>query len=360
MVFLALGGPPAAADGGGYDDTPQTPGEVGTPVLTEGGGAFDGTYVGGELPAEGAVIANFTREGVRFFAEVRVSEYAREESRVQGGRIEAEGEGVKLEVVDALAGYLEVELGPFRALTVVPAEGVTLEQGGGSSVNVRASGAEGVLFAWCEGRAFTLEAGQAHFATGEQACDVFFRAATQADVLPFVDLDDAVGQGNLGAEVSVGAEGPDAPVSRVSYGTVDVNVTLDDSRLTVAVAGTEAGGTSLLVLVPRSSIDMGDLVNATFDGRPLARASSSADALNATDDAGLPEYFLTSSGNLTALVLSVPHFSVHVFVLSVVPTVSLLGTTPQGVPLGDAAIPLLLGAVVAAGAAAALWRKPEE
>lgn len=358
--LLASGGPLASASNGGLDDTPQTPGEVGTPVLTGGGASFDGTYVDGELPAEGAVVANFTREGVRLFAEITVSEYARAETRVQGGRIEAQGEGVKLEVVDALAGYLEVEVGPSRALAIAPAEGVTLEAGDGGTVDVRGPGVEGVIFADCQGTSLSVESGRAVLATGLETCEVYFRAATEADVLPFSDLDDAIAGGNLGAEVSVSAEGPGAPVSRVTYGSVDVNVTLDDSRLSVAVAGTDPEGKSVLILLPRSSVDAADRVNATFDGRPVSLASSSADALNATDDGGEPEFYMTSSGNLTALVLSVSHFSVHLFVLSVVPLAFEPVITPVGVPLGEAAVPLLLGAVIAAGAAAALWRKPEE
>ncbi len=363
LLLLSFGpsaAPPVAADDGGFDDTPQTPGQLGAPVLTDGGAAFDGTYVDGRLPEEGAVVANFTRQGVRLFDSVTVSGYGRALTRVEGGRIEAEGPGVKLEVVDSPAGYLEVEAGPGRTVAFAPSGGVAFVAGEGGTVAVHGPGVEGLLFAVCEGRAMALVGGRAELSTGAQDCEAFFRAATQADVVPFADLDDAFSNGDLGAEVSVGAQGPEAPVTRVTYGPVEVNVTLDNGRLSVAVQGTSPEGKSVLVLLPRSSVDAAAAVNATYDGRAVARASSAADAFNASDDGGVPEYYLTSSGNLTAVVLTVPHFSVHQFVLAGAPAAVLLAPTNPGVPLGQAAVPLLLGTLVAAGAAAALWRKPED
>jgi hypothetical protein len=358
LSVVASATPLAAAEDGGFDETPQTPGEVGTPVLTQAGAAFEGTYVAGELPAQGAVVANFTRQGVRLFDNITVSEYTRAETKVDGGRVEAAGEGVRFEVVDSLAGYLEVETAPARVIAFGPAEGVTLEAGNGGTVDVHGPGVDGVIFAAGDGAGLTVVSGRAEILTDPSSFEVFFRAATQADVVPFGDLDDAIAGGDLGAEVSIGAEGPLAPITRVTYGQVEVNVTLDGSRLSMAVQGASPQGKSFLVLLPRASVDAGDHVNATYDGRSLARASSAADAFNATDDGGNPEYYMTSSGNLTALVLTVPHFSIHQFVLSVVPTAIDQVATPAGVPLGEAAIPLLLGAVVAAGAAAALWRRP--
>lgn len=359
-LLLGSAAPQALAQGGGLDDTPQTPGQVGAPVLAQGGAAFEGTYMSGELPSSGAVVANFTRQGARLFDAVQVSGYVRTESSVQGGRVEAKGEGVRLEILDALAGYLEVELAPGRSLTVVPAAGVSFEDAGGGSVDVRAEGLDGVLFTAGPGAGFGIEGGRAVLGAASQPTEVYFRAATEADVLAYSDLDDAMAMGNLGAEVSVGAQGPQAPVTRVTYGDLEVNVTLDDSRLTVGVAAGSPEGKSIFILIPRSSVEASDSVIATFDGQPLGRASSSADALNATDDGGQAEFFMTSSGNLTALVLSVPHFSVHLFALSVIPPARNPTLTPAGIPLGEAALPLLLGAVVAAGAAAALWRRPEQ
>ncbi len=358
LLVMLVGGaalPASASDGS--DDASEYPGQPGAVRVTAGG--FTGTYTSGDLPREDSVISEFAVGGARLLQSISVGGYEQMERSIEASSVEVEGTNAKLELADTPAAYMRLELRPGAAATIVPDAQASVSSAGTGSFRIASGSASGLIWADCEGASLVLGDGSLNLGPSEHDCKLLFRADTGAHPISQSDLDDALSGGVLAAEVTVEGDGTYEMRHVESFEPVEVQVQASDGHLLVALSGNVTGPRSVVILLPDRVLPDGDSLSATMDGRTMEAAASTAIALSATAGGENGSFARSSSGNVEAVVLSVPHFSVHIVELSVArgPAAGPLSGV-QPIAIGDAALPMVLAAVATVGAAVILVRRP--
>lgn len=108
-----------------------------------------------------------------------------------------------------------------------------------------------------------------------------------------------------------------AAVTANYLGEVEMLTAATRERVDLTISSTaQVGKTVIISLDPETIPGMrtGD-AEILFDGHAAAQASSYADILDATDDGGVAEYFVLAGEAGSQVLVSIPHFSVHVVTL---------------------------------------------
>ncbi len=151
-----------------------------------------------------------------------------------------------------------------------------------------------------------------------------------------LEVEKAIEDRRLGAQVAVGDEDVPDEVEVLSYDDVQVNVSKPDGKATpsdplrIRVEADLAEGRTVSVdiagkLLSARSADQVILhyYDVNDDGTEtevvLVKASDINDVLDPTDDEGQPEYWVVFDGEGAHILVSVPHWSIHVFTVAAVP-----------------------------------------
>lgn len=106
------------------------------------------------------------------------------------------------------------------------------------------------------------------------------------------------------------------------YDTVGIIPTeVKDGYVMLQVTGEQVtlGGKTLIINLDRTLLDSNREITLTYDGKPLEKAKGLSDILNPNDDGAHAEYYISENVEGRQVAVSIPHFSEHAIVISLVP-----------------------------------------
>ncbi|MEM3402016.1 MAG: DUF2341 domain-containing protein [Candidatus Hadarchaeales archaeon] len=146
------------------------------------------------------------------------------------------------------------------------------------------------------------------------------------------ELENAFLRGNLGAVVAIRIEAEKPGISR-GYEHKDLRITLgtvvfgEKVELVVENISSMENGTTVVINVENRVLPAGWTARVLLNDVEIALADDYVDALDPTNDNGLPEYYLVKGGRGIQVIVSIPYFSVHTITISTMPTVPLAGVS---------------------------------
>ncbi|HEX9710813.1 MAG TPA: hypothetical protein VGB42_12715 [Candidatus Thermoplasmatota archaeon] len=342
IAGAALPAPAAAAP-------PATPPGLGAFDFDVSAGTVEGAFVQFEVPEDTDVVANYTSDGTLFFEGVAVGGYALSSQEARGSLYNVRGTSAAAQVHDNPNAIMKITLEPNATATFTLGGSVALDGWNASALSLSVSGSNRTGAVWwtCGNASLTVAADNASFAVAAppSPCFVFFRSHVASSPSE-LHIAAAAGAQQLSAEVWVAES---SAFDAASYGAASVVVTRTDQGIVVSVDPAGVGPRSIVIRFVQPGGD--GSVQVQVDGRDAASASGIEDALDATDDSGLPEYTLHSTADGTALlVVSLPDGGPHVIHIEGVA----FAPPPD---MGPAIAGLALGAAAAGIAGAALFRR---
>jgi hypothetical protein len=290
-------------------------------------GVIEGAFVSLAAPAAGALVANYTSEGLLIIDALEVAGYQLQETMIQGAQLRVVGSGASARVHDSKNAVLKVELefaavGSFRF-----ADGVTVGPGPEGSFLLSFDGSNRTAALWtnCGAGAASLagggggddddDGGSLDYRVDVAAadpCDVFLRFRVEppppgAVPSPETAIDRAIEAGHLAAEVTVGEDAADRDDVAL-YADIEVLVGHADDRIVVSIQSQGPASVLVRFTPPGEGADLEILI----DGRPPAFAGGFEDAMNASDDGGQVEVNFERDGSGSLVVISVPDPQSHV------------------------------------------------
>lgn len=292
----------------------------------------DERHIGFEPLPDG--LANLTVNGHLILSSVRMEATEEFDSEHSDGTLRIEAGDNRLELHDAASGFLRFE-GATATVTLVFPEGVTHTVGEGpqseaSKVQYPGGGMaflESEGLEWLDDRTVEVELFMAfHVVPGQ------FNPEGPADPQVRAKLRAALVEGDtVGGEIHVGK---DSDPEVFAYDRVEIKLKHPKDRptaedpLVVTLSSDLPEGRTFVVHVNKSLLDdekrlvlryfdLPDGENGTAKTEVVFnRASSLDDILDPNDDAGQPEYYVVRDEHGLQVMVTVPHWSVHMVELS--------------------------------------------
>jgi hypothetical protein len=330
--------PPPTAQGAGQ-------GHVAQNATT---GVIEGAFISFVAPAAGALLENYTTDGVRFFSRVSVPGYALADTRFSGSLVRLLGSPASADVHDTPGPTLIATFLANASATFELGTGITAAAGpnGGLVLSVSGSNRTGTAWGDC---ALAIDLASTAFSVAAPAdCKVNFNSQAHTGANGS-NVAAAAQTGALAAEVYVG-DTPGDPSDIAAYGNATVIVAHAGDRTIVSVETLSDGPRS--VVIHFAAPAAGDHTQVLIDGKPAKAADGMDDALQPADDGGQIEYLLTADGSTGLLVVSLPNSGSHVIEMQSV------GAGPA--PPAASPSPLLaavLAMALVAGAAVVVFRR---
>lgn len=278
--------------------------------------------------ADGTGLANLTVRGLLVLSSVRMQAEGEFESRHSDHKLRVEVGKNRLELHDAAAGFLRFE-GPDAIVTLTFPPGAIHELGPAGKKAFIHYGAQGT--AQLDSRNMTWLDERTVQVTEFFAFHV--NKANGAETPERIKVKDAIERGDkVGAEIRVhrGAE-PEV----FAYDRVDVELRASRDKPTqadpirVILSSELPEGRTFVLHINRTVMDveagrvhlryfdLPDGANGTARTEVVFLAASSLDdILDPNDDSGQPEYYIVRDQNGLQVLVSVPHWSVHMVELS--------------------------------------------
>lgn len=279
---------------------------------------IDARHIGFDVDREGHALVNYTVDGTVLFSRI---EYGDDQSeftvRQDGARIRFQTDDSRLEIHDTRGGDfwyrtesdapLRLVLAPGTTTSVAP-NGLLLQIG---DLNYRLAGAalevsNDAIMLNNHTTFFRVGEGQGHLADAVEA------AKANGQVGAAVRFGDGSSQERVTAYDDVGVH-----VSEPELITADtplrvtVNATLAEGRtISIDIEGARLGGPELDL----AYFDVND--DGTETEIVFRMAGSIEDVLDATDDAGQPEYWVIEDETGVHVLASVPYWSTHIIQIS--------------------------------------------
>lgn len=262
--------------------------------------------------------------------------------REAGGAIEVDGRGGAFYAVDSPEGHFRAEA-RGGAIAVQLAEGLLAaapaarqDQLDGRFAILGPSGLVGHL----TGRDLKLD-DNGTLLTGSAAR--LLLVVPEAKSERPAEVAQAVKEGLIGGQVTVQQQGDAIRAAPITTGRLNMTVSASEGHIFATVDG-HGAGTALLFTLAHGVLTGEVLVR--FDGALIGRAADLGDVLDARADE--PAEFLVLVGaNATEVLVSVPHFSIHVIELasaSAIDLVPAIRGSPVAFAVAAAATVLLVGA----------------
>lgn len=342
---------PAPSDNGTSELTPVPPGPDDPPEGDgPGGNASEPPAILGPVVAEhvhfyvaAGGILDYVVDGRLVIASVAYKpDFMGTSLREAGGAIEVDGRGGAFYAVDSPEGHFRAEA-RGGAIAVQLAEGLLAaapaarqDQLDGRFAILGPSGLVGHL----TGRDLKLD-DNGTLLTGSAAR--LLLVVPEAKSERPAEVAQAVKEGLIGGQVTVQQQGDAIRAAPITTGRLNMTVSASEGHIFATVDG-HGAGTALLFTLAHGVLTGEVLVR--FDGALIGRAADLGDVLDARADE--PAEFLVLVGaNATEVLVSVPHFSIHVIELasaSAIDLVPAIRGSPVAFAVAAAATVLLVGA----------------
>lgn len=132
-------------------------------------------------------------------------------------------------------------------------------------------------------------------------------------------IDNAIQNGNVGAEVSFQQTGGSSYASDIQvYTDVSLTPVVVDQKEISLIVGSEqhTGGKTIAFYLDPTAFHFGDTIQVEYDHQKIPMADDLKDVLNPDDDGLSAEYLIIPGAKITEIFISVPHFSDHTITIA--------------------------------------------